>query len=335
MSNSKRYQALNDQLFKLRSGKDLHIKIEGKETYENHFSHVMLEAAATSIQVHLQVNQEEAVRAMNSSMILSAPLVAISANAPYLYGRDLWDESRIPVFEQAVCHGSFRNKNGQDVGRVTFGTGYLRRSFLEPFLENLDAYPIMIPILMDDPKEKLRHLRMQNGTIWRWNRPLIGFNEDGTPHLRIEQRVMPSGPTLIDIVANMALYIGLVQYYRTLDKAPEESLTFTDCRNNFYAAAKDGLRATLRWFGKEVNARELLLKDLIPKAKKGLLKSGVSKEEVDLYLENIILPRANTGQNGATWQRGFIEKNGPNFETMCSEYIKNQMEGKPIHEWRL
>ncbi|NNM00056.1 MAG: glutamate--cysteine ligase, partial [Gammaproteobacteria bacterium] len=147
MSRSNRYRALNEQLFVLRREKPLSIDIRGRQHLRMTLCDVMLEAAATSIQVHLSVNQEDARRVYNAAQVLAAPLVALAANAPFLYGKDLWEETRIEVFEQAVKVASFRDKRGVDIGRVTMGTGYSRHGFLELFLQNLDAYPPMLPIL--------------------------------------------------------------------------------------------------------------------------------------------------------------------------------------------
>jgi hypothetical protein len=56
---------------------------------------------------------------------------------------------------------------------------YARESILECFEANRTRYPVLLPAVMDEPPESLAHLRLHNGTIWRWNRPLIGFDEQG------------------------------------------------------------------------------------------------------------------------------------------------------------
>lgn len=334
ISSGNRYKAMNEQIFHLRDGKAIVIDIKGKDSYQQVLSDVMLEAAATSIQVHLQVNQENAVRFFNASQIASAGLIACAANSPYLYGKSLWDESRIPIFEQAIHIPSFKNKRNEDVGRVTFGTGYLRHSFLELYLENLDGYPPLLPFLFNEDPEKLTHLNLHNGTVWRWNRPIVGVHPNN-PHLRIEHRIMPSGPSIDDIMANTAFYVGLVHYFALQEKPPEESMTFTDCRNNFYAAAKDGLSAQVRWFGRDTNIQKLVLDDLVPKAKQGLLSQGIDPEEVSFYLDGIIHPRAMGGNNGAAWQRAFIARYGPDFQALSEKYLENQLSGRPVHEWKV
>ncbi|MCB0377005.1 MAG: hypothetical protein KDD33_00805 [Bdellovibrionales bacterium] len=335
MSEGERYRALNDQLMKMREGQPVKVDIQGFDHFAMTFDHIMLEAAATSVQVHIQANQEDFRRVFNASMIAAIPCVAIAANSPFVYGHDLWDESRIPLFEQAIQVKSFRDKRGTDIGRVTFGTGYIRHSLLEIFLENLNGYPPLIPILFEDSPESLHHLRFHNGTLWRWNRPIIGFDQSGTPHLRVEQRAMASGPSLEDIVANMAFSVGLTQYLATEEKAPEESMTFTDCRNNFYEAARLGLNARVRWFGKEGALDQLILSDLIPKAKQGLRAAGVDAAEIEFYLEQNIHQRVLSGQNGARWQRAFIDRQGRDFQALTQTYLERQMSGTPVHKWTI
>ncbi|PVV25348.1 MAG: glutamate--cysteine ligase, partial [gamma proteobacterium symbiont of Ctena orbiculata] len=169
MSPLNRYQALNDQVFKLRHGRPLSVHIEGRETLDLQHHDVMLESAATSFQIHLQVDERHAARLYNLSKVASAPMVAVSANAPYLFGHDLWDETRIPLFEQSIAVGA-----SDLTKRVSFGIRYVYESILENFEANLKRYPVLLPLLMDEAVESLSHLRLHNGTIWRWNRPLIG-----------------------------------------------------------------------------------------------------------------------------------------------------------------
>ena len=241
ISSLDRYRALNEQVLRHRQGKTIRLHINGGEHLEVEHKDVMLEAAATSLQIHLQTPQNLAVRYYNASVILSAPLVAVGANAPFMFNRDLWYETRIPVFEQSVDIGGIGGAASGPIHRVTFGSQYARESLFECFNENLEHYPVLLPVSYDSEPEKLNYLRLHNGTIWRWNRPLIGFDADGTPHLRIEHRTMSSAPSIIDNIANIALYYGLVEYYATCIDPPESSLAFTDAKDNFYRAAKTGL----------------------------------------------------------------------------------------------
>ena len=211
ISDMLRYKALNEQVLCHRQGRPLLLNINGKQSLKRSHHNVMLEAAATSLQVHLQTPQSMAHHYYNASMLVSAPLVAISSNSPYLFGRDLWSETRIPLFEQAVDIGGYRGAAQGPIHRVSFGTGYARESLMECFVENEQHFPILLPMDFGDEVQTMRHLSLHNGTIWRWNRPLIGFNDKAEPHLRIEHRVIPAGPSVVDNIANIAFYFGLVQ----------------------------------------------------------------------------------------------------------------------------
>ncbi len=334
MSPSERYRSLNEEVFRLRSGAPLHIRIDGEERLDVRCDHVMMEAACTSIQTHLQVNQEEAARFWNASQIIAAPIVAASANSPFLYGKSLWSETRIPTFEQAVSVAAFRDVSGRPCGRVTFGSGYVRRSLLELFLENHEGYPPLLPALMDKPPEKLAHLKLQNGTIWRWNRPIIGFNDDGTPHLRIEHRATAAGPTIADMVANMALYLGLALHYARAETPPEALIDFEKARANFYAAAREGLNARFLWIdGKTHDAQSLLLDRLLPEAVRGLKDAGLGDDEIAENVEGVLRPRFMTGRTGAEWQRSFVNTHGRDYQALTMRYAELQESGAPVHEW--
>lgn len=331
ISDRNRYRALTEQVLRQRGDAPLRIAINGRETFELECRHIMLEAACTSIQTHLQVNQADAARFMNASMIVSAPVVAASANSPFLYGRALWEETRIPTFERAVR--ACPDDAGPQAQRVSFGTGYVTASMFELFEENLEQFPPLLPIVSDTPVEKLAHLRLHNGTLWRWNRPIIGFDDAGEPHVRIEHRVMPAGPTITDMVANTAFYVGLVVHYAQAQTPPEALTPFCDARANFYAAAKDGLRADVQWMGETQPLQRLILDRLIPQACDGLARVGVDAGDIHQFLSGVMHRRMMTGRTGAEWQRSFIDVHGVNFQALTEAYVENQMSGEPVHEW--
>ncbi len=336
MSSLNRYLALNRQVLHLRHGEPLALKIEGKDSIHARHYDVMLEAVATSLQIHCQVKVEDAVRQYNLSQILSAPMVAVAANSPYLFGKDLWDETRIPLFEQSVSVASFPDCHGQNINRVTFGTGYARQSLFEPFLENLDGFPILLPMVLEEDPSWLSHLRLQNGTIWRWTRPLIGLSKSGTPHLRLEHRTPAAGPSVTDTIANIAFFIGLMRHYAIRETPLELEIPFEHTKENFYEAAKHGLKADIKWIGgKPVMLHTLLEQSLLPDAIKGLQKAGVHQVDIDYYLGEVIGNRIKTRQNGTAWQRGFIAKHGPDFQQMTSTYFENQRRNLPVHQWTL
>jgi len=336
MSSLKRYVAMNRQVIRLRQGKPLELKIEGKDFLNIKHHDVMLEAVATSLQIHCQVNVENAVRYYNLSQILSAPMAAVAANSPYLFGKDLWDETRIPTFEQAVSVASFPNSQGQTIGRVSFGTGYARNTLLEPFLENLNGFPILLPMVLDDDPSWLSHLRLQNGTIWRWTRPLIGLTKNGKPHIRLEHRVPSAGPSIKDTIANIAFFLGLMAYYGERETPLECEIPFDDAKKNFYRAAKHGMRANVKWTGgQSVSLLTLLEQSLLPNAKTGLHEVGLLTQDIDHYLDDVIGNRIKTRQNGAVWQRAFIAKHGLDFQKMTHAYFENQKRNLPVYKWTL
>jgi len=293
-------------------------------------------STATTFQIHLQVPPQLAVRAYNASIIASAPLVAVSANSPYLFGHDLWAETRIPLFEQSVEVGGYEENAHGPMRRVSFGSGYARASLQEVFTENLDHFPALLPVLFDEPPERLAHLRLHNGTLWRWNRPLIGFTsspQGDRPHLRIEQRVVPAGPTIADTVANAAFFYGLCQALSQRDEGAETRLPFTTARDNFYAAARHGLDAQLTWLdGNKQPVQSLLLKTLLPLAAQGLETQGIERNEAEHYL-GIIESRVKNACNGAAWQRAYVARHGPDMQALLAAYLERQHNGVAVHEW--
>lgn len=326
MSQMVRYQSLNDRVMALRDGKPLEIKIEGDPDLVTTHSDVMLEAAATSFQIHLQCRPENAVRDFNASIIASAPIVAASANSPFLFGHSLWDETRIPLFEQAVEVGE------RYPARVSFGKGYVEHSLLEVFEENQRDHLILIPAVQDSPPSKFSHVRFHNGTLWRWNRPLLGFDFDGQVHLRIEHRVVPAGPTIKDCIANSAFFFGLVCGMGVQSRGMEDSLPFAVAKKNFYAAARFGLNAKIRWGKRSRTVRSLIIDELLPLARLGLQSQDIPESEIADYLD-VVAGRVDSGLNGAAWQRRWVARNGPDMHGLVRAYRELQDQGEPVHCW--
>jgi len=330
MSPLNRYRALNEQILHLRQGHQPVVDIRGKDHLFLKLRSVVIEAATTSLQLHLQVTPEESALAYNWSKVLSAPMVAISANSPFLFGHALWEESRIPLFEQTTAIGG-----SWPCERVTFGLRYAEDSVLDCFRANLDRFPVLLPRVMDEPPERLAHLRLHNGTIWRWNRPLIGYDTAGTPHLRIEHRVMASGPSIKDCIANAALYFGAVQSFIGAREHPCRRLPFDIAKNNFYAAAREGIEAEVEWLERRsANLRQVLADDLFPRAAQGLAALGITAAETDRWL-GIIADRLRTGQTGAAWQRAWVERHGQDPRALTAAYLERQESGLPVHQWPL
>jgi len=333
LSELKRYRALNEQIFAARQGQPIRLDITGRDHLRASHQDVMLEAAATSFQIHWQVPVADAARYYNAALVASAPTLAVSGNSPYVFQKDLWSETRIPLFEQAIQVSGCGLKDRPAPARVDFGRAWLRVSITELFEENRDGFPVLLPMAFDEEPERYAHLRLHNGTIWRWNRPIVGFDPDGQPHLRLEHRPLPAGPSVIDMVANAALFYGLVE---TLAQQPvaEDGLSFAAARANFYAAARDGLNASFQWFGGYQASAADVTRRVVGEARRGLAALDVDPDDIDTYLA-VIEARCVSGQTGAEWQRGFMRRHPGEFAAMTREYLERQKCGRPVHEWGL
>jgi len=332
MSDRDRYRALNEQVFLMRGGEPVHLYIKGVETLDLQHDDVMLESAATSLQVHIQVNQRQAAAYYNTAQVLAAPIVAATGNSPYFVGRDLWAETRVPLFEQSVNTRNRRDDQYRTPARVTFGHDYLKRSLLELFNENLERFPVLLPFCAED-EAALYHLRLHNGTIWRWNRPLIGVDADGTMHLRIEHRVIGAGPTVLDTVANAAMFWGLVHVLGEAGHDWPEELPFVDARDNFYRCARLGLDADIRWLGgHHGSVGSLLLESLLPAARRGLLGMDVDQQDVDRFID-IVERRVRHNRTGAQWQRDYVRRHGRDMNALMADYWRQQESGRPVVDW--
>ena len=296
-----RYKALDEMLARYRGAPEAEIEIEGRGgRYRRRFDSIMIESATTSFQLHLQVPGSDAVAWYNAAVAATAPVLAMAANSPYLFGHDLWAENRIPVFMQSV--------NSRELNSVTFGNGYLERSWSEFFRNNLD-YPVLLPECFADDDETLPHLRLHNSTVWRWNRPVIDIENR---RLRIEHRALPAGPTVVDMVANCALFFGLVAELAAADTPVTELLPFQQAEANFFAAApvQPGIDAVAR----------------------GLRRLDVDRHEAEEYLE-IVRERAVRRVNGAQWQRAFVRRHGEDPEALVAAYSEQQLRGRPVAQW--
>jgi len=330
-----RYKALNEQVLSHRKGTEIELNVNGKDHLHVIHKDVMLEAAATSLQIHIQVAQDVASRYYNASILLSAAMVAVSANSPCLFGRRLWQETRIPVFEQAVPTGGYGGAASGPVQRVGFGSGYARNSLFECFQENLEHFPVLLPVTYPTNIKQLKYLRLHNGTIWRWNRPLIGFDENHTPHLRIEQRICAAAPTTLDNIANIAFYYGLVHYYASAETPPENIMPFADAKNNFYRSAQLGLKHKTHWHSKKTDTlQKIILNKLLLEAEEGLNKLGIEQSDSKRYL-SVIAQRVEKNSTGSEWQLNFLDAHKNDRTLLTLTYLNNQKSGRPVHEWDL
>ncbi len=360
MTPSNRYAALAARSIELRRGKPTHIQIDRLDRIEFDHPDVMLEAAATSVQYHIEVPPRKSAAIYNLMQALAGPMVAIAANSPFLFGKKLWDETRIAAFEQAMHFKGL--SEAETLDPVTLGNGWVKRTLHEVFHENL-RYPVLLPMLFEAAPEKFRHLKLLNGQVWRWNRPIITPSGDAAraiDSVRIEFRPLAAGPSSLDLTANFALLLGLVLAYGPKDETENAGEwternfgEFSQVRQNFYDCARLGMKANVDWQGKTFNVQALLLDTLIPKARDALLSSDWSvlesdrsarvqiasqpldAQEVRYYFDEILLPRARTGWTGAAWQKSWIDLRGPDFKAMTSHYADLQESELPVHAWKV
>ncbi len=349
MVPSPRYQALNQVMMAVR-GEAFDFSIRGIDDLTLKHDSVMVEACNASFQVHLQLAEPERFAALyNLSQALLGPVLAVSTNSPVLFGRRLWAETRIALFEQSCDVRTPGHMQRDAPGRVSFGLDWLRGSVVDLYRENVCRFRPLVRAAIGgvDGTEalaagqipELRAVRLHNGTIYRWNRPCYGISENGLPHLRIELRVLPSGPTIADEVAGAALWLGLMRELGETMEDIADRMNHDDARSNLYAAARDGVRARLTWMdGEEVLAQPFLLDRLLPLAESGLHRGGVAKEDIDRYL-GIVDRRVRALRTGAQWtwmslaqmkKRG---SPGKRAAALTAAMVARQRIGQPVSEW--
>lgn len=321
------YYLMNDRTLQLCKDQRLVIDIAGpKDHLHLKPESLAIEGLICSFQLHLAVKQTEAAAYYNTIQNLSAPLVALASNAPYFYGKHTWSESRIAVFEQ-LYHFPLPTKD-----TVFFEPHCLKDSLFELFQKNTQNYPYLVPIIDNEFKNHMSHVRRQNSSIFRWNRPIIDFNQKDEPYLRIEHRSLSSGPTIVDMIANAAFFYGIVYYFVKHHRFSAAAAN-QQALHNFYHAAQHGLQAQINWNGKSINVCEVL-KELVPLASKGLEQLGINQVDRISYLD-IISKRLANKQNGSNWQQAYIQKYGKNFSNMLADYLKNQYKELPVSDWNL
>lgn len=342
-----RYYALNDALNRIRGGSSYRLRIEGTDEIFVEHDSVMVEACNTSYQVHLQVSAEEFPSFYNVAQLVTPPVLAACVNSPLLFGKRLWNETRIALFEQSMDTRSATPHLRQTSTRVRFGERWINKSVTELFEDDIARFRVLLTgEVTEDPFEvlarggvpRLPALQLHNGTVYRWNRPCYGISE-GKPHLRIECRVLPSGPTIMDEVANAAFWIGLVLGGAREYGDVASRVDFDYAKSNFVAASRRGLDAGFHWLtGETVSARDLLLGELLPLSRSGLEELGIEPTEIDHYL-GIVQGRVESGMTGATWQlkslRGMTGKGSvaESMTALTSGMAHRQRDPRPAHNW--
>ena len=351
LTPKKRYHALMQAIDDQRIGRAYELRLSGIDELLVSHNSPLLEALNTSFQVHLQISPNDFVKMYNIALALSAPVMAIAANSPIVFGKRLWHETRIAIFQQSIDTRTTHDHMRERSPRVSLGSDWLQDSILEIYREDIARFRVLIG---SDLKEdalvaikngnvpKLRALGVHNSTVYRWNRPCYGISENGKPHLRIENRVLPAGPTVLDEMANTVFWIGCMHGLAAEVSDIREHLSFSDVRDNFSKAARSGIDSKFTWFGdKKITSCDLVLNELLPIARKGLEANKVDAADIDKYL-GVIEERAQQHMNGARWMlRAYTkltEQTDPDvaLSVLTASMLKNQnIENNPAHKWEL
>jgi CBS domain-containing protein len=341
-----RYYQLNDAIMRMRGG-SIRAHVKGLDEVNIFSDNIMLLSSNTSFQVHLQVGPAEFVQLYNMAQAVTAPVLAAAVNSPIWLGKRLWQETRLALFQHSADARSVAQRDRNFPTRVGFGEAWLRGSVLELFREDIARFRVIMTMEVDeDPLEtlalggapRLKALSLHNGTVWWWNRPCYGVT-DGKAHLRIENRVIPAGPTVLDEMANAAFFTGLMTALPGVYGEIDKLLSFDDAKTNFFAAARHGLSAQLAWVGgKTQSASDLILGHLLPLAREGLKASRIDAADIDLYL-GTLEERVRTGQTGARWALqsfaalGTEGTSDSRLRALATDMRARQQTGEPIHRW--
>ncbi|WP_025272934.1 hypothetical protein [Haloglycomyces albus] len=347
ISSAPRYRLLDEQILNAR-GDNIQLDVQGAESLTFSCDTIAPEAASTSIQFHLQVPASSFAHYWNIAQALCGLQLAVGANSPYLLGRQLWSETRVILFEQGTDTRPAPMRANGAIPRAWFGEKWIDTP-VDLFDENYKHFAPLLPITdEEDPlgevaagnPPNLNALRLHNGTVYRWNRPVYDVM-DNKPHLRIENRVVPSGPSPIDMTANMAFYYGLLLYYGTVGEPIYHQLDFPSATANLHMASRHGIHCDQIWpsFG-QLPARYLILDHLLPLAEEGLRVLKVDTRDIERYL-GVIDQRCRRGVNGATWQvaRTYVAEHRDRLsranalKAMTCDYSKLAESGLPVHEW--
>ncbi|MFN0109405.1 MAG: glutamate-cysteine ligase family protein [Blastocatellia bacterium] len=346
LTPSPRYEEMNRVMARMRGGAfNFHIK--GLDELQITHDNLMLEACCASFQVHLQVGAREFAQLYNLAQLITAPALAVAANSPLLLGHRLWHETRIALFQLSADERSSTLQLRNRPPRVSFGENWIMESVLEIFREEIARFRVVLTKQIDEDSlavlargelPQLDALRLHNGTVWRWNRPCYGVSA-GKAHLRIEMRAIPSGPTIPDEMANAAFFLGLMSALPDEYGDVTRRMPFDSAKENFLAAARQGLRAQFTWLtGNSIPASTLALEHLLPLARQGLKKENIATEDIDHYL-GIIEERVRAEQTGAMWSLkslAAMEEKGTReqrLRAIASSMLEQQQSGNPVHTW--
>ena len=347
MTPLERYTILNEILKNIRGGK-FKLRIRGVDELIIKHDSILFEACNTSFQVHLQIGLDEIIDKYNWAQAIAGPVLSVMSNSPLLMGRELWSETRIALFQQSVDLRNTSYLLREQKPRVSFGNDWIKKSIVELFTDDISRYTPLITANFEEDslqalekgiRPELRALNLHNGTLYKWNRLCYGVHNN-VAHLRIENRYIPSGPSVKDEVANALFWVGVMQGMPEEYKNIWEKIPFNDARGNFINAARTGIDTYFNWFGEGISAKRLVKKVLIPMAKKGLKKSNINSKDIKYYL-NIIEKRIDKNVTGSKWMvrssRKLRESVSKDVSCLLLTYhmFKNQQTNKPVHQWDL
>lgn len=348
LTPKERYYALCKAINKLR-GSEYELRLRGIDELSLKHDSPLLEACNTGFQVHIQVAPDEFVKMYNIAQALAGPILAACTNSPLLFGKRLWKESRVALFQQSIDTRKSSDHLREMSARVTFGNNWLQDSILNIYKEDIVRYRVLLSSdvtedvfqkIESGEAPKLMALQVHNSTVYRWNRPCYGISR-GKAHLRIENRILPSGPSVLDEMANAALWLGAMNGLGEEVGDITQKIDFDEARSNFVAAARLGLDTKLTWFQKsKMNAATLIKKELIPLAKVGLKKANIDQNDITRYLD-VIEERVTNSRTGSQWMlASYAElaketKKDEMLAAITASIVRQQQSGKAVHEWEL
>jgi len=345
MTPNPRYRALNNMMREVR-GDDFQLHIKGVDELSVLHDNVLFEACNTSFQLHLQISPKDFIPSYNWSQAISGPVLGICTNSPLLMGRELWAETRIALFRQSLDTHKTSFALKEQEPRVTFGSGWAEKSVVDVFKDGIARHKVLVvsdveensmQALFDGRIPKLKALQLHNGTVYRWNRPCYGISDNGKPHLRIENRYIPAGPSVTDEMANFVFWVGLMAGRPARFDNMSAEMDFEDAKNNFLKAARSGKESGLVWNGDLKTVKDIIEQDFLPMAESGLKRMKVNDRDIERYL-SVIAERC-VSRTGSQWMVTNMRKLTKEIKkdqalvALTSAIYENQKNDIPVHKW--
>lgn len=332
VTNLPRYNELDRRMAQLRRTHAIPISIKGRDHLQCDAQNLSVNGRNSSFQIHMRVPFQQFLAYYNTSLAIAAPILAVCCNSPFIAHHQLWQETRIPLFEQMmrIHHGNAQ----QDISLAGFASEYYSTSILEYFEKVITQFPHLLPFPTQQSPEQFSHLRLQNSVVYPWSRPIVDVDDKNVPHMRVEFRALPAGPTLVDMIANAALFYGLMHYYTEIAADLTQQLPGFSAKRNFYQAAEQGMHSKLIWTDQRAQSIDALFHDtLLPAAEQGLQGLGIDDEDALHYL-SVIEQRISRKQTGSQYQQVLMQQVNENTDNFVARYLELQNSGYPVHQWR-